>query len=143
MTSSTNPDDDIYNQSFTEMTSISDLKSVTSSSAINSPNNSPIQSSNSESSDSDSDSEPEPESEINTSTSHKRMRIWSKYKRFRDQITGEEVIYELVNPKSSSKGLFTLFNSLVTISSISLLVSSNLFTFTIGVLVGRRIAYEF
>jgi len=132
MTSSTNTDD-FYNQSFTEVGSISDLKSFPSASAINTANNSPIQSSNSES---------EPESEI----SPPHQRKWPKYKRFRDPITGEEVIYELVDPqnlKRSSKGLFTLYSNLVTISSISLFVASNLFAFTVGMLVGKKIAYEF
>ena len=132
MTSSTNPDD-FYNQSFTEMGSISDLKSVPSASAINTANNSPIQSSNSES---------EHESEI----SPPNQRKWPKYKRFRDPITGEEAIYELVdpkNPKNPSRGLFTLYSNLVTISSISLFVASNLFAFTVGMLVGKKIAYEF
>lgn len=132
MSSSTNPND-FYNQSFTEMGSISDLKSVPSASAISTPNNSPTRASNSES---------ETESEIH----YPHKRIWPKYKRFRDPITGEEAIYELVdsrNPKMNSKGLFTLYNNLVTISSISLFVASNLFAFTVGILVGKRIAYEF
>ena len=131
MTSSTEPND-FYNQSFTEMGSISDLKSVPSVSAINTAYNSPIQTSNSES---------EPESEVSP-----RKRVWPKYKRFRDPITGEEAIYELIdpkNPKNSSKGMFTLYRNLVTISSISLFVASNLFAFTVGMLVGKRIAYDF
>lgn len=134
MTNSLTNTNDFYNQSFTEVTSISDLKSVPSGSAISSAFNSPIQSSNSES-----------EPEISPSPPHKQ-RIWPKYKRFRDPITGEEAIYELVgpqNPKKSSKGLFTLYSNLVTISSISLFVASNLFAFTVGVLVGKRIAYDY
>lgn len=133
MTSSPNRND-IFNQSFTEMGSMSDLKSVPSASGINTINNSPTQSSNSE-------SEPEPDSEV---IPHKR--VWPKYKRFRDPITGEEAVYELVdpqNPKKSSQGLVNLYSGLVTISSISLFVASNLFAFTVGMLVGKRIAYEF
>lgn len=132
MTSSNNPED-FYQQSFTEMGSISDLKSVPSASAINTANNSPIQSSNSE-------SEHELEPEVIP-----RKRMWPKYKRFRDKATGEEVIYELVesqHPKKS-QNMLTLYSNLVTISSISLFVASNLFAFTVGMIVGKRIAYRF
>ena len=133
MTSSTNSKD-LYNQSFTEMTSISDLKSVPSGSAINSAVNSPVQSLNSE-------SEPD---DASPSPSHKR--IWPKYKRFRDPLTGEEAIYQLVDPhnhQKSSNGLFNLYSNLLAMSSISLFVASNLFAFTVGMLVGKRIAYEY
>lgn len=135
MTNSPTNSADFYDQSFTEMASISDLKSVPSGSAINTAFNSPMQSSNSES-----------ESEIISPSPPHKQPIWPKYKRFRDPITGEEAIYELVDPKNpqkSSKGLFTLYSNLVTISSISLFVASNLFAFTVGMLVGKRIAYDY
>lgn len=132
-----NQTDDVYNESFTEVGSVSDLKSVPSASAIATATNSPIQTSNSE-------SEPEPEHEFDLDGEKKRKRVWPKYKRFRDPITGEEAIYELVEPQSSkSKGIFTLCSELVTLSSISLFVASNLFAFTVGMLVGKRMAYEF
>lgn len=131
------PSSDVYNESFTEVGSVSDLKSVPSASAIATPTNSPIQTSNSE-------SEPEHESELEFDGGRKSKRIWPKFKRFRHPITGQEAVYELVEPQSTkSKGLFTLCNELVTLSSISLFVASNLFAFTMGMLVGKRMAYEF
>ena len=126
--------DEVYNGSFTEVDSVSDLKSVPSASAVATEANSPIQTSNSES---------EPEFELDREK--KRNIFWSKYKRFRDPITGEEAVYELVEPVyfNKSKGLLTLCSELVTLSSISLFVASNLFAFTVGILVGKRMAYEF
>lgn len=118
----------IYNDSFTEMGSISDLKSVPSS-----PANSPIH------------SETELESPI-------KEKSWPKYKRFKDQSTGEEAVYELISCPSDKKqplkqqpqkGILSLCNDLVTFSSISLVVASNLLAFTFGMLVGKRMAYEF
>ena len=139
----------VYNDSFTEMGSLSDLKSVPSESVIATAYNSPVQSSNSNSesnTETNSESEPEFESkseqmELNSFKKHK----WPKFKRFRDPITGEEAIYEHVSPKGSNPkgGLITLCSELVTLSSISLFVASNLFAFTVGMLVGKRIAYDF
>lgn len=136
-----NPDfnENVYNESFKEVGSLSDLKSVPSATVItSSAYNSPIQTSNSE------ESEPEPESELQPRI---KQHKWPKYKTFKDPNTGEEAIYELVSPKpthSNTKGgLFTLCSELVTLSSISLFVASNLFAFTVGMLVGKRIAYDF
>ncbi len=129
-----NANENVYNDSFTEMGSMSDLKSVPSASAIASAYNSPLQS---------SESEPEPDNP-EMMTSGRKHHKWLKYKRFRDPLTGEEAVYELVIPKASNpKGLFTLCSELVTLSSISLFVASNLFAFTVGMLVGKRIAYDF
>ena len=117
---------------FTEVASLSDLKSVPSSSNIDSTGNtSPtLTASNSE-----SDHENIP----------KKKTIWPKYKRFRDPVTGEEAIYELIEPSSfrKSKGIFTLCTEIVTISSISLFLASNLAAFTVGILIGKRMAYDY
>lgn len=126
-----NNNGNVYNDSFTEMGSVSDLKSVPSASVIATAYNSPVQSSESE-------SEPD--------ITARKHRKWPKYKRFRDPLTGEEAVYELVSPAASAskqKGLFSLCSELVTLSSISLFVASNLFAFTVGMLVGKRIAYDF
>ena len=123
----------VYNElSFTEVSSMSDLKSVPSNSAIGTGTNSPLQ------------SESEPENPC------PQKRSWPKYKKFRDPETGDEAIYELVStsscPRPSSKypqkGIFALCNDLVTLSSISLFVASNLFAFTVGMFVGKRLAYD-
>lgn len=119
-----NKNNSIYNDSFTEVGSVSDLKSVPSATIIASAYNSLA----------NSESEHEPEKKLK----------WPKYKRYRDSFTGEEVVYELVqsNP-TNHKGLLTVCSELVTLSSISLFVASNLFAFTVGMLVGKRIAYDF
>lgn len=130
--SNNDPNDD----SFTVMGSVSDLKSVPSSPTVlaTPPLNSPIQSSESE----------EETSESGKLKSHRdyKQKKWPKFKRFKDPRTGEESIYELIEPQPE-KGFFTLCSELVTLSSISLFVASNLFAFTVGMLVGKQIAYEF
>lgn len=135
---------DYNDDSFTEMGSMSDLKSVPSATVIASAYNSPIHSSastSSSSSSSDSDS-PDESSKLSSKPQRRKHKKWPKFKRFRDPLTGEEAIYELVEPQAA-KGLFSLCSELVTLSSISIFVASNLFAFTVGILVGKRIAFEY
>ena len=131
----TNTSSAVYNNddSFTTMGSLSDLKSVPSDTVIASAYNSPIQAT----SESEEDVVPESSKPI-----VRKRKKWPKFKRFRDPVTGAEAIYELVEPQPS-KGLFSLCSELVTLSSISIFVASNLFAFTVGMLVGKRIAYEY
>lgn len=127
----------VYNNddSFTEMGSLSDLKSVPSETVIASAyNSSPSHES--------SESELEALQESEKLQHVRKRKKWPKFKRFRDPVTGAEAIYELVEPQPA-KGLFTLCSELVTLSSISIFVASNLFAFTVGMLVGKRIAYEY
>ena len=143
---------EIYVESFTEMSSVSDLKSIPSASAISTQNNSPIQSAESES-EAGTNPAALPASMSSSSTCPaKQKNKWPKFKRFVNTNTGEEAIYEFVESSSSSsspspkqlssKGIFALCSELVTLSSISLFVASNLFAFTVGMLIGRRITYE-
>lgn len=123
---------EVFNDSFTEVASLSDLKSVPSSTNIaSSGNNSPTMNV----SNSDTDNEIVRRTKSN----------WPKYKRFRDPVTGEEAIYELVESNSlrRSKGIFTLCTEIVTLSSISLFLASNLAAFTVGILIGKRMAYDY
>ena len=123
---------EVFNDNFTEVASLSDLKSVPSSSnVVSSGNNSPTLNG------SNSDTEPD--------ISPKRKCNWPKYKRFRDPVTGEEAIYELVESNSfrKSRGIFTLCTEIVTISSISLFLASNLAAFTVGILIGKRMSYDY
>lgn len=133
-----NDNADYNDDSFTEMGSMSDLKSVPSATVIASAYNSPIQSSASELDEDDTDET----SKLQSKPQRRKHKKWPKFKRFRDPITGEEAIYELVEPEAA-KGLFTLCSELVTLSSISIFVASNLFAFTVGMLVGKRIAFEY
>jgi len=129
---------DYNDDTFTEMGSLSDLKSVPSATVIASAYNSPIQSSESEGYEDDEHEG----SKLKTKSQRHKRKKWPKFKRFRDSIGGEEAIYELVEPQPS-KGFFTLCSDLVTLSSISIFVASNLFAFTVGMLVGKRMAYEY
>ena len=130
-----NNDSPVYNEdSFTDMGSLSDLKSVPSATVIASASNSPIQSSEEE--------EGDESSKLESKRQHYKPKKWAKFKRFRDPVTGDEAIYELIEPQAE-KGLFALCSELVTLSSISIFVASNLFAFTVGMLVGKRIAYEY
>lgn len=134
---------DYNDDSFTEMGSMSDLKSVPSATVIASAYNSPIHSSASTSSSScDSDAPDDESSKLSRKPQRRKHKKWPKFKRFRDPLTGEEAIYELVEPQAA-KGLFSLCSELVTLSSISIFVASNLFAFTVGMLVGKRIAFEY
>lgn len=137
MTSNNNDTVDYNDDSFTEMGSMSDLKSVPSATVIASAYNSPIQSSSPTDSEGEGD-----EDDSAKKTLRRKHKKWPKFKRFRDPITGDEAIYELVEPQAA-KGLFTLCSELVTLSSISIFVASNLFAFTVGILVGKRMAFEY
>lgn len=139
---------------FTEMGSVSDLnlKSVSVTDVLSSELNSPVQSAESghESSSSSNESATEKEevrTHVNvnaTSTTASTQTTWPRYKRFKNPVTGEEAIYELVDTtKKSSKGILTLCCDIITLSSISLFVASNLFVFTIGIIAGRRSAYDY
>lgn len=140
---------EIYAESFTEMSSVSDLKSIPSASAISTQNNSPIQSAESES-EAETNPVALPASTSTSTCPAKQKNKWPRFKRFVNPNTGEEAIYEFVESSSSSsspkqlpsKGIFALCSELMTLSSISLFVASNLFAFTVGMLIGRRITYE-
>lgn len=70
--------------------------------------------------------------------------MWLKYKRYRDPATRTEVVYERMDHHlDRSDSIYSLCDQLLTWSSISLFVASNLLAFTVGLIIGRRGSGDF